>query len=133
GIGRGQIEVLETRVKQRREIFSYYKNQFQHIEGITFLPEPKESFSNRWLTTILLPDSITPDEVRLDLEEHNIETRPLWKPMHLLPRLKDCAYYGRGVSNDVFARGLCLPSSSSLSEDELYKVAKQLKQLFPEQ
>lgn len=132
GIGRGQIEVLETRVKQRRDIFNFYKNHLQEIEGISFLTEPKECFSNRWLTTLLLPETITPEVVRQALEEQNIESRPLWKPMHLQPLFKDCAYYGQGVSDSLFTHGLCLPSSSSLSEDELYKVVKQLKQLFPE-
>lgn len=132
GIGRGQIEVLETRVKQRREIFSFYKNQLQEIEGISFLGEQKESFSNRWLTTILLPDRTTPDAVRQALEEQNIETRLLWKPMHLQPLFEGCTYYSRGLSDHLFARGLCLPSSSSLTEEDLNKVAKELKQLLAE-
>lgn len=132
GIGRGQTEVLETRIKQRREIYNFYKNQLQAIEEISFLPEQKESFSNRWLTTILLPDTITPDEVRQALEVQNIESRPLWKPMHLQPLFEYAAYYGRGICDDLFARGLCLPSSSSLAEEELTKIVKQLKQLFPE-
>lgn len=130
GIGRGQIEVLETRVKQRREIFNFYKNQLQEIEGISFVTEPKESFSNRWLTTILLPETTTPDHVRQALEEHNIETRLLWKPMHLQPLFNGCIYYGHGLSDDLFARGLCLPSSSSLTEEDLNKVVRELKQIL---
>jgi dTDP-4-amino-4,6-dideoxygalactose transaminase len=132
GIGRGQIEVLETRVKQRRDIFNYYRNQLKQVEGITFLPEPKECFSNRWLTTLLLPESITPEAVSQSLEEHNIETRPLWKPMHQQPLFKDCTYFGQGISDRIYAKGICLPSSSFLSEDDQLEVIKQLKQLFPE-
>jgi len=132
GIGRGQIEVLETRVKQRREIFNFYKNQLQDIEGVLFLAEPKESFSNRWLTTLLLPETVSPESIRLGLEEQNIEARPLWKPMHQQPLFTGCSYYSRGISDNLFERGLCLPSSSSLSEDELNKVVRALKHLLPQ-
>jgi dTDP-4-amino-4,6-dideoxygalactose transaminase len=130
GIGRGQIEVLETRVKQRREVYSYYKKQLSHIEGFQFLPEPKKCFSNRWLTTILLPELFEPEQIRLALEEENIETRRLWKPMHLQPLFAENIYYGDGLSEKLFNRGLCLPSSSSLTEEELDKVVKNLQRLL---
>ncbi|WP_439881668.1 aminotransferase class I/II-fold pyridoxal phosphate-dependent enzyme [Pontibacter sp. MBLB2868] len=132
GIGRGQIEVLETRVKQRREVFNYYTNHLGHIEGLEFLTEPAKCFSNRWLTTILLPEGHTPESVRVALEEENIETRPLWKPMHLQPLFAGSLYYGDGLSERLFNRGLCLPSSSSLSEEDQEKVVKQLKSLLEE-
>ncbi|MCC9136198.1 aminotransferase class I/II-fold pyridoxal phosphate-dependent enzyme [Pontibacter silvestris] len=132
GIGRGQIEVLETRVKQRREIYNYYREKLQDIEGIIFKPEPKGCFSNRWLTTVLLSEDlkVSPEEVRQTLEKENIETRLLWKPMHLQPLFKDSLYYGDGLSEKLFNRGLCLPSSSNLSEEELDKVVKALKRQF---
>ncbi|RDV13438.1 pyridoxal phosphate-dependent aminotransferase [Pontibacter diazotrophicus] len=130
GIGRGQIEMLEKRVKQRREIFTYYKNQLQHIEGLQFLQEPKTCFSNRWLTTVLLPESHHPEKVRLALEEENIETRPLYKPLHLQPLFAQYPYYGNNLSANLFERGLCLPSSSSLTEEELDKVVKHLKRIL---
>ncbi|WP_162052016.1 DegT/DnrJ/EryC1/StrS family aminotransferase [Pontibacter pamirensis] len=130
GIGRGQIEMLEMRVKQRREIFTYYKNQLQHIEGLQFLQEPKTCFSNRWLTTVLLPESHHPEKVRLALEEENIETRPLYKPLHLQPLFAHYPYYGNNLSANLFERGLCLPSSSSLTEEELDKVVKHLKRIL---
>jgi pyridoxal phosphate-dependent aminotransferase EpsN len=130
GIGRGQIEVLEKRVKQRRDIFNYYRERLQDIEGISFQPEPKNCFSNRWLTTILLDTQlpVTPEEIILALEQENIEARYLWKPLHLQPLFGHCAYFGDRLSERLFARGLCLPSSSSLSDEELDKVIRVLRQ-----
>ena len=130
GIGRGQMEVLEVRVKQRREIFNYYRNQLQHIEGIEFLSEPKSCFSNRWLTTILLPEGHKPETIIKELEEENIETRALWKPMHMQPLYANNLYFGNRLSEQLFSRGLCLPSSSGLQEEELEKVVRQLKKVL---
>ncbi|WP_162425668.1 DegT/DnrJ/EryC1/StrS family aminotransferase [Pontibacter pudoricolor] len=130
GIGRGQLEVLEKRVKQRREIYSYYKEQLSEVEGLEFVPEPKFCFTNRWLTTILLPEGFKPEQVRQELEHDNIETRLLLKPMHQQPLFADCAYFSNGTSDQLFERGLCLPSSSSLTEEDLDKVVKALKQIL---
>ncbi|WP_347158287.1 DegT/DnrJ/EryC1/StrS family aminotransferase [Pontibacter chitinilyticus] len=132
GIGRGQLEVLEKRVKQRREVFTYYKERLQQVEGLVFLPEPKGCFSNRWLTTVLLPEGYSPESIRLALEEENIEVRPLWKPLHLQPLFEEAPYYGDGFSEWLFSRGLCLPSSSSLTEEELDKVIKALLRQLPQ-
>ncbi|WP_187264375.1 aminotransferase class V-fold PLP-dependent enzyme [Pontibacter beigongshangensis] len=128
GIGRGQIEVLEKRVKQRREVFNFYRERLES-EFVSFLPEPKGSYSNRWLTTILLDPSLgkNPEEIRLAMETHNIEVRRLWKPMHLQPLFKGAAYYGNSLSQQLFEQGLCLPSSSSLPEEDLEKVVRVLK------
>ena len=117
-------------MKQRREVFTYYKNQLQHIEGLHFLQEPKACFSNRWLTTVLLPEQHHPENVRLALEEVNIEVRPLYKPLHLQPLFAQSPYYGDNLSVSLFDRGLCLPSSSSLTEEELDKVVKHLKRIL---
>ena len=130
GIGRGQIEVLELRVKQHRDVFNYYRNQLQSIEGVEFLVEPKSCFSNRWLTTILLPEGHKPESIRQALEEENIETHALWKPLHLQPLFANSLYFGNRLSEQLFNRGLCLPSSSSLQEEELDKVVKNLKKLL---
>jgi len=132
GIGRGQLEVLEKRVKQRREIYTYYKDRLSDIEGLYFAPEPKSCFANRWLTTILLPEGFTPEQVRQELEHENIETRPLWKPMHQQPLFAGYTYHGNGTSDRLFERGLCLPSSSSLTDEDLDKVIKALKQALEE-
>ncbi|MHC2992800.1 pyridoxal phosphate-dependent aminotransferase [Pontibacter sp. HJ8] len=128
GIGRGQIEVLETRLKQRREVFGFYKSQLQDL-GPEFVTEPKNSYSNRWLTPVLLdPESgKTPEEIRQTLEEHNIESSLLWKPLHLQPLFAGSLYFGDGLSERLFSRGLCLPSGSNLSEEDLDKVVQVLK------
>lgn len=119
GIGRGQLKVLNERVEQRRNNFEFYKNQFSVINGFSFQPELKESFSNRWLTTLTIDPNLTNgiarEDIRLALEKENIESRPLWKPMHLQPVFKDAPQYINGISDKLFENGLCLPSGSNLS------------------
>ncbi|MEO8721249.1 MAG: aminotransferase class I/II-fold pyridoxal phosphate-dependent enzyme [Ginsengibacter sp.] len=134
GIGRGQMEVLPKRVEQRRANFSFYKNHFSEFPGISFVEEPKGYFSNRWLTTILIDpkksDGITREDIRLALEKENIESRPLWKPMHLQPVFKGFPYYGNSVAENLFENGLCLPSGSNLMEEELNRVVSCVKLQF---
>lgn len=123
GIGRGQMEVLDERIKRRQNIYNYYKTEFSKINGITFANEQNDVVCNRWLTTILF-DSGYPDvneTFRLKLEESNIESRALWKPLHQQPVYKNTVSYTNGVSDDLYARGLCLPSGSNLS-DEVIKI-----------
>ncbi len=131
GIGRGQMEVLPERVKKRREIFEYYQKELGAIEGISFLPEPAGAFSNRWLTTVLFDENIfgagINEKIRLDLEKLNIETRPLWKPLHQQPVFENCKAYSNGVSDRLFATGLCLPSGSNISDENLNKVVFEIK------
>jgi dTDP-4-amino-4,6-dideoxygalactose transaminase len=131
GIGRGQLEVLEKRVKQRREIFNFYQEAFQEVEGLQFLKEPTGHFSNRWLSTFTLQnDSVSVEKIRLHLETCNIESRPLWKPLHLQPVFKTYPFYGEKVSENLFASGLCLPSGSNLQEEDLARIAKEVKKVF---
>ena len=130
GIGRGQMEVIDERVAQRRNNFDFYKNELQHIEGITFLEEPQGSFSNRWLSSILTESSKMRDALYTTFEKQNIETRPLWKPMHQQPIFKACPNYINGVSDDLFNRGLCLPSGSNLTENDLERILKCFKSYF---
>jgi dTDP-4-amino-4,6-dideoxygalactose transaminase len=154
-IGSGQLQVLDERVKRRREIFEYYKNALGGLPGIEFMPEPEWSYSNRWLTVVL----ITPEEfgadrekIRLTLEAENIESRPVWKPMHLQP-VFDCQsnrqepemlgscdaktgkkpkkryrarVVGGSVAEDLFDRGLSLPSGTALDEDDLDRIIMDL-------
>ena len=132
GIGRGQMEVLSQRIEQRRENNQYYRKHLSAIEGITFQTEPsKDFFSNYWLTSIVIdPEKtggVTREDVRLALEKVNIESRPLWKPMHLQPIFDSCPYYGEKVSEILFNHGLCLPSSSSLTENDLDRVVEIIK------
>ena len=131
-IGVGQLEVLTERVTRKREIFNFYKNQLSMIKEITFLEELEPSFSNYWLTTILLDKNSTIDreQLRLHLEKDNIESRPLWKPMHLQPVFKDCKSYVNGISEDLFNRGLCLPSGTSMTTEDLKIIVKKVKELY---
>jgi dTDP-4-amino-4,6-dideoxygalactose transaminase len=125
-IGRGQLEVLSERVEKRREIFEYYQSRLSGIPGVSFQPEMTGSRSNRWLTTMVIErpgvGAALREKVRLALEEENIESRPLWKPMHLQPVFKDAPAFVNGVSERLFTYGLCLPSGSSLTEDQLDRI-----------
>lgn len=127
GIGRGQMEVLEDRVAARRNNFNEYKKQLSNIKGISFLEETKGAFSNRWLTCILTPSNEVREKIRESLESENIESRPLWKPMHLQPVFDKELSYVNGVSEDLFNRGLCLPSGSSLEKEELKRICEIIK------
>jgi len=131
-IGIGQLEVLEERILQKRAIKSFYKEQLSHIKEISFLDENDDSYSNFWLTTILFSENSTIDreQLRLHLEKENIEGRPLWKPMHLQPVFKECKSYVNGVSEDLFNRGLCLPSGTNMSIADLKRVVSKIKELY---
>ncbi len=132
-IGRGQLEVLPLRIEQRRNNFSFYQNALKEIKGISFLGEPDTYFSNRWLTTILVNSTIagkSREDIRGHLEQLNIESRPLWKPMHLQPVFESYPFYGDGLSEQLFSDGLCLPSGSNLSQEDLNFVADSLKQIM---
>jgi dTDP-4-amino-4,6-dideoxygalactose transaminase len=126
GIGRGQLKVLDERVKQRRAVYAYYLNHLGNVPWITFLKEQEGSFSNRWLTTVLLNSYNSDVEgrelVRKSLEQKNIESRPLWKPMHLQPIFKAYPAYTNGNSDEFFKTGLCLPSGSNLLDRDLDRV-----------
>lgn len=135
GIGRGQMEVLAQRVEQRRKNFDFYRKTFSHIPQITFQNEIDSNFfSNRWLSTILVDDGAKGDpsreDIRKALEKENIECRPLWKPMHLQPIFSDAPFYGDGTSEKLFEKGLCLPSGSNLTLEDLESVGKSLKNCF---
>ena len=134
GIGRGQMKVIDERVKQRRANFEFYKEHLSRLPGLTFQPESENSFSNRWLTSITITPSlsngITRETIRLALEKENIEARPLWKPMHLQPIFKKHPFYGNGVSESLFKDGLCLPSGSNLSNNDLERVVETVTTIF---
>ncbi len=134
GIGRGQMEVVEERVKARRGMHEFYKEIFDKIEGITLFSEPeKHYFSNHWLSAILvdpaLTGGLTREDLRLGLLEENIESRPLWKPMHMQPIFSTSPYYGGQVCEQLFENGLCLPSGSNLSEDEKSRIKRTINRL----
>lgn len=130
GIGRGQLRVIDERVRQRRANFEFYYTALKGLDGISFLEEPQSFFSNRWLTTILVDKTqlggITRDDIRLSLESENIESRPLWKPMHMQPVFAGYPAYSSGVSEKLFETGLCLPSGSNLSDSEKERVVANI-------
>ena len=124
-IGRGQLKVLDDRIEKKRKIFIDYHNTLSNISGIEFMPEATYGKSNRWLTVILINKDIfgkNHEIVRLALEEENIESRPIWKPMHLQPVFKDSRCIGGKVAEDLFNRGLCLPSGTAMSDSDLNRI-----------
>lgn len=138
GIGRGQLEVLNDRVQARRRNFDRYKTYFsKHIDSgfnIKFQDEPDGYYSNRWLTCIIVDptfnNGLTREVIRIALDEENIESRPLWKPMHQQPIFVNAKFYLNGVSDNLFKNGLCLPSGSNLTDDEFNRIFECLDNVF---
>ena len=127
-IGVAQMEVLKERVAQKRAIFDFYKKELEDINEIEFMPEIENSRGNRWLTTLLFKKT-NPLKVIEALEMKNIESRPLWKPMHMQPLFKESLSFVDGTSEDMFARGICLPSPTALSHSELKRVVEVIKDI----
>jgi dTDP-4-amino-4,6-dideoxygalactose transaminase len=135
GIGRGQMQVLDERVAQRRANNQRYRDFFAGVMGITFQTEPSDDyFSNYWLTAILIEPSltggITREDVRLALDAEKIESRPLWKPMHMQPVYEGTKFFGTGVCEELFEKGLCLPSGSNLTDEEFDRIFSALSRIF---
>jgi dTDP-4-amino-4,6-dideoxygalactose transaminase len=135
GIGRGQMEVLNRHVALRRQMHDFYVELFESIDGVEVFSVPNEDyFANYWLSAITIDATktkgITPETLRLALEAENIESRPLWKPMHLQPIFENYPYYGGKISEELFENGLCLPSGSNLTEENKYRIKAVINQLF---
>ncbi|WP_310590319.1 NeuD/PglB/VioB family sugar acetyltransferase [Dyadobacter sp. NIV53] len=134
GIGRGQLEVIEKRVKQRRANFEFYKERLQNLPGLSFQNELPESFSNRWLTAMSidpsLSDGVNREQIRIHLQQQNIESRPVWKPMHMQPVFKNTPYFGGRMAENIFENGLCLPSGSNLSTQDLSRICDSIEAGF---
>ena len=127
GIGRGQMQVLDQRIEQRRRNFEFYSKALTQKKEIKFLAEKDDNFfSNRWLTTILVSNKQVLKNIYQSLTNDNIECRPLWKPMHMQPVFAGAPYYGDGISENLFNSGLCLPSGSNISEKDLLRVVDQI-------
>lgn len=129
-IGRGQLQVLEERVMARRKVFNYYSWALQDLQGIEFMPEAPWGRHTRWLTCITIDPAriqLSRDQLRLALEAENIESRPVWKPMHLQPVFAQYEVVEGEVAEDLFARGLCLPSGSNLTEADLERVVSVIR------
>lgn len=127
GIGRGQMLILDEHVAARRGNYERYYNELSLIKEFSFLEEPEGFFSNRWLSCLLTPSYNIREKIRLNLEKENIESRPLWKPMHMQPVFSKYPSYVNGTSEDLFNRGLCLPSGSNLIDDDISKVIYHIK------
>ncbi|WP_295231765.1 aminotransferase class I/II-fold pyridoxal phosphate-dependent enzyme [uncultured Chryseobacterium sp.] len=134
GIGRGQMEVLSDRVEARRKMHDFYVSLFRDIKGVNVFSEPTdEYYSNHWLSAIIIDPEITGktrEELRMAFLEENIESRPLWKPMHLQPVFSESPYYGTHVSEKLFENGLCLPSGSNLTEADRKRIADVIFDFF---
>ncbi len=130
GIGRGQMQVLDSHVNKRRSNFEFYKKNLEDFSEINFLEEPSGYHANRWLSCIETSSYELREGIRLVLAEENIESRPLWKPMHQQAVFADCDAYLNGISDDLFNRGLCLPSGSNLEEDDLYRIVSVIKNVL---
>lgn len=135
GIGLAQLDVLDNRVEMRREVFNRYVQELGNIEGIEFMPELANTFSNRWLTTLTLNPNviaIKPTDLIKDLKEAKIEARHIWKPLHLQLLFKGCLFYPHDANNSVserlFMEGICLPSGSNLTTEQQSKVIEVIKQ-----
>ena len=134
GIGRGQMEVLDKHIGLRRGMNQFYQALFKDVAGITIFTEPTDDyFSNHWLTCILIDPNTTgfsKEDLRLHLEASNIESRPLWKPMHLQPVFKDAAYFGGTVAESLFKNGLCLPSGSNLTDADRARIKSSIRKMI---
>lgn len=134
GIGRGQMKVLNNRIQARRDIHNFYTALFENINGVDVFTEPNENFySNHWLSAITINSEKTGktrEDLRLALLNDNIESRPLWKPLHLQPVFSNCPYYGGQTAENLFNSGLCLPSGSNLSIGHKERIARVLKDFF---
>ncbi|MGP4105996.1 DegT/DnrJ/EryC1/StrS family aminotransferase [Virgibacillus sp. L01] len=130
GIGRGQLKVLEERVARKKYIFDYYKRELGSLEGVSFMPDNDWDEPNYWLSSMTLSGKVRPIEVMEGLEKENIEARPIWKPMHLQPYFEKYDFVGTGVAATLFENGVCLPSDTKMSDEDLARVVKTIKELW---
>src|SRR5690554_1091214 len=130
GIGRGQLKVLEQRVDKKRYIYNYYKENLSDLEGLTLIPSNEWERSNHWLSAIQLKGKIRPLDVMLKLEEENIESRPVWKPMHLQPFYEKFDFFGSDISEKLFENGVCLPSDTKMTEEDLKRTVEAIRSLW---
>ena len=130
GIGRGQLRVLEQRVAKKKHIFEYYKRELGHLEGIKFMPVNEWDEPNYWLSCMTLNGNIKPLEIMEKLEANNIESRPVWKPMHLQPFFEEYDYIGNDVSQQLFEKGICLPSDTKMTDQDLERICGLIKEMW---
>lgn len=130
GIGRGQLKVLEQRVERKRYIFDFYKRHLSDLDGLSFIPVNDFNRPNCWLTVIQLSGKVRPIDVIVELEKHSVESRPVWKPMHLQPFFEEYDVIGGEVSTSLFENGLCLPSDTKLVDSDLLEIVSYIRRLW---
>jgi len=130
GIGRGQLKVLDQRVAKKREIYNFYKKELGDLEGVQFMPNNEWDEPNYWLSSMTLTGKVRPIDVFNALEAENIESRPVWKPMHLQPFFEKYDFVGEGVSEKLFENGVCLPSDTKMTDGDLERVINVIKGLW---
>ena len=130
GIGRGQLKVLDQRVKRKREIFEFYKRELGALEGIEMMPVNEWNEPNYWLSCITLSGAVRPLDVMVALEKENVESRPIWKPMHIQPFFEGYDFMGKGIAESIFESGVCLPSDTKMTENDLHKIVTIIKGLW---
>lgn len=130
GIGRGQLKVLSQRVEKKRYIFNYYKKELGNLSGVSFMPINDWNEPNCWLSCMLVTGKVKPLDIMLKLEEENIETRPIWKPMHLQPYYEKYDFIGTNISDEIFNNGLCLPSDTKMTDEDLERICDIIKGLW---
>lgn len=130
GIGRGQLKVLNQRVKKKKYIFEFYKRELGGLEGIEFMPSNDWNQPNYWLSSISLSSKVRPIDIFEALEAENIESRPVWKPMHMQPFFEKFNFVGHGVSENLFENGVCLPSDTKMTDDDMEIVVRVVKGLW---
>ncbi|MBN2794755.1 MAG: aminotransferase class I/II-fold pyridoxal phosphate-dependent enzyme [Clostridia bacterium] len=130
GIGRGQLRVLDERIKKKNYIYRFYKRELEHLEGIEFMPENEWDKPNYWLSCMTLNGKVKPLDIMLALEKENIESRPIWKPMHMQPIFNQYDFIGKGISEQIFDKGICLPSDTKMTDEDLQRIINLIKQVW---
>ena len=130
GIGRGQLKVLDQRVAKKKYIFEFYKRELGQLKGIEFMPVNEWNEPNYWLSCMTLSGKVKPIDVMETLEKENIESRPVWKPMHMQPFFAEYDFIGTDVAEKLFEKGVCLPSDTKMTDDDLNRICKIVKGLW---
>ncbi|SFE55528.1 dTDP-4-amino-4,6-dideoxygalactose transaminase [Alteribacillus iranensis] len=130
GIGRGQLKVLDQRIAKKNYIFEFYKRELSVLEGVEFMPINEWDEPNYWLSSMTLTGKVRPTDVMEALEKENIESRPVWKPMHMQPFFEKYDFVGTDVSERLFEKGVCLPSDTKMTDEDLEKVVEKIKELW---
>ena len=130
GIGRGQLRVLDQRVAKKKHIFEYYKRELSNLDGVSFMPVNEWDEPNYWLSCMTLSGDVKPLDIMKKLEANNIESRPVWKPMHLQPYFEEYDFIGSEVSEKLFETGICLPSDTKMTDQDLERICGLIKGMW---